>query len=620
MYAGTSYTLSDAFTGGTWSSSMPAYATIGSASGIVSGVAAGTTTITYSVGSGCTATTVVTVNPLPSAITGAASVCAGVSVSESDGGGGGWSTGSGNITVGSSTGMVTGVSGGTAIVTYTLPTGCIATKTITVNASPGAITGPVSVCVGAGVSESESGSGGAWSSSSGATATIGSTGSLLGVAAGTATISYTYSGTGCYATKPITVNALPATFTVSGGGSFCAGGAGLHVGLSGSVIGTSYQLFRGTTAGTILTGTGAALDFGPQTVAGTYTVVATSSAGCSRTMSGSATIVVNPLPAPISGPTAVCRGSTITESDAGGGVWSAGGGAVSVGSASGVVSGVAIGSGIITYTLPTGCATTTTVNVSAGPSAIGGAGSVCAGATATLTDSISGGLWSSSTGTAAIGWLSGVVTGVSAGTTTITYSLGLGCTVTKAMTINASPAAITGPVSVCVGASVSESESGSGGAWSSTPAAVATIGSTGSLLGVSAGVATIDYTAAGCAAVKMVTVNPTPGAITGPVSVCVGAGVSESDGAAGGVWNTTSALITIGSATGNITGIMAGTAAITYAIGSCTAMRTITVNAVPVITGATGICTGSTSTLSASISGGVWGAAGVLCQWGQQQA
>ncbi|MBM3915346.1 MAG: hypothetical protein FJ348_04805 [Sphingomonadales bacterium] len=55
------FTVTGATSGGTgtWSSSDPAVATIGSSSGIVSGVAAGTTTITYSLFAGgitCTTT------------------------------------------------------------------------------------------------------------------------------------------------------------------------------------------------------------------------------------------------------------------------------------------------------------------------------------------------------------------------------------------------------------------------------------------------------------------------------------------------------------------------------------------------------------------------------------
>ena len=60
----------------------------------------------------------------------------------------------------------------------------------------------------------------------------------------------------------------------------------------------NYQLYRGATAvGSPVAGTNAAISFGNQTVAGTYTVVATNaSTNCSRSMSGSTTITTIPRP------------------------------------------------------------------------------------------------------------------------------------------------------------------------------------------------------------------------------------------------------------------------------------------------------------------------------------
>ena len=88
----------------------------------------------------------------------------------------------------------------------------------------------------------------------------------------------------------------PAAFAVTGGGSYCEGGAGVAVGLADSETGVTYTLVRGTTDLTpTVAGTGAVISFGNQTVAGVYTVRGTN-AGGSTTMTGNATIVVNPLP------------------------------------------------------------------------------------------------------------------------------------------------------------------------------------------------------------------------------------------------------------------------------------------------------------------------------------
>jgi hypothetical protein len=82
-------------------------------------------------------------------------------------------------------------------------------------------------------------------------------------------------------------------YTVNGGGSYCAGGIGVAVGLANSQSGVNYQLYRGASpVGSVVSGTGAAISFGNQTVAGTYTVKATNG-GCTRDMTGSAVVTVN---------------------------------------------------------------------------------------------------------------------------------------------------------------------------------------------------------------------------------------------------------------------------------------------------------------------------------------
>ncbi len=96
------------------------------------------------------------------------------------------------------------------------------------------------------------------------------------------------------------VNPLPNQFTVTGGGSYCEGGVGMPVLLSGSQVGKSYQLYVGAGAtGTPRAGTGTVINFGPQTTAGTYTVVATDDVtDCIKTMTGSANISIIPYVTP----------------------------------------------------------------------------------------------------------------------------------------------------------------------------------------------------------------------------------------------------------------------------------------------------------------------------------
>jgi hypothetical protein len=153
------------------------------------------------------------------------------------------------------------------------------------------------------------------------------------------------STTGCDGlpvTLNIIVDPLPTPFNVTGTGGYCIGGVGLPVGLSDSEIGVNYQLqLGGVNSGAVVPGTGESISFGNKTVAGTYTVIATSSleTACTINMTGSAIISINPLPVPtVSGLNAIQTNlSTVYSTEAGmsayvwtvsaGGTITAGGGA-----------------------------------------------------------------------------------------------------------------------------------------------------------------------------------------------------------------------------------------------------------------------------------------------------
>ncbi|MRR20445.1 hypothetical protein EG827_09680, partial [bacterium] len=91
------------------------------------------------------------------------------------------------------------------------------------------------------------------------------------------------------------LNAAPVAFTVTGGGTYCESAGGLPVGLSGSEVGVTYTLSRGgAELAPTVAGTGNAITFGNQT-AGIYTVAGTN-AGGTTAMTGSAEIIMTPLP------------------------------------------------------------------------------------------------------------------------------------------------------------------------------------------------------------------------------------------------------------------------------------------------------------------------------------
>ena len=310
---GGTITLADATPGGTWSSSNPSILAITSG-GVATGFIPGVAVITYDV-SGVDATVSVTVDPAPAPITGSSSLCLGSTTTLVASGGGVWSSSTTGIaTIGSATGIATGIAVGVTTITYSLGTGCSATKAVTVIATPAPITGSSTICAGGTDVLGDVTTGGTWSSTSSTIVTIGAgTGVAVGIAAGVTTISYA-SSTGCFTTMTVTVEPTPTAYAMTGGGPYCSGTSGVHLGLTFSTVGTSYQLYDGSTpVGASVAGSSSAIDFGLFTTAGTYTVEATSSSTtCNATMTGSETISISPLPAiyNVAGGGAYCTGGT----------------------------------------------------------------------------------------------------------------------------------------------------------------------------------------------------------------------------------------------------------------------------------------------------------------------
>ncbi len=664
--AGSNITLNDATSGGVWSSGNTATATIAPGTGIVTGVAAGVVNMTYTLGAGCTASYTITVNPVPNissfTSTVATSLCVGVgsvvTIASSSLGAGtftvtynlsganavtgatatltmGATTGTFNIPLGSliatgsTTVTITGISNALTCTSVPLSNN---TSTFTVYPLPTVytVTGGGGYCVGGTGSHvflSNSTGGINYQLWLGAT-TVGTplAGTFAGLdfgaitTVGTYTVTATNATTGCGSnmsgSATIFTNPLPTnTFTVTGGGPYCAGGSGVAVGLSSSQTGVSYQLYvSGVSTGSPVVGSGAAITFGSQTTAGVYTVIGTNTTTlCQSTMSGSQTVVINPLPASITGTMFLCPGTTTTLANTStGGTWTTSTpGVATVGASTGVVTGVAFGTANIIYTLPTGCSISATVTVNPNPAAISGLTTVCAGSAITLADATGGGNWSSSNALiATVGVSSGIVNGIAAGTPTITYTLTTGCFATFNITVNPTPVAITGPASVCVGLTITAIDLTAGGVWTSSTPTVATIGGgTGIVTGVLAGITNLTYTLpAGCNVTESFTVNPTPAAVTGTATVCVGLTTTLADATTGGTWTSSNTAIATISAGGVVTGVAAGTVSITYTLpAGCFTTYTVTVNPVAAaITGTNNVCVGLTTTLANTVTGGTW--------------
>ncbi|PQJ10923.1 hypothetical protein CJD36_013210 [Flavipsychrobacter stenotrophus] len=340
-------TLSASPSGGTWMANPSTVVSIDPVSGGLSGVSNGTANITYTGTNGCKTSSSTSIVMPPSATitpsTGSFHICPSLSTTLSNAiTGGTWSASGSNVTINSTTGMVTGVSLGTSDITYSNTCGS-ATTTIYVDAPPPPITGTFSTCVNASVILHNAAVGGVWSSNDNSVAlTAAGFGSVTGVGAGTLTITYT-DVTGCVAITPFTVNPIPAPIT--GTASVCPG---FTTTLSDTSTGATWSVADTNIAKLIAPGIVKGINASTTTITYTYT-----STGCYRTTP----FTVNPLPVAITGNGAFCALTSDTLHNLSlGGTWSSGTPAVAViNSATGIVTGVAGGIASITYTLPTGC-------------------------------------------------------------------------------------------------------------------------------------------------------------------------------------------------------------------------------------------------------------------------
>jgi uncharacterized protein YjdB len=623
--------LSSTTTGGAWTSDNLSTATVDGTTGIVTGVAAGTATISYDV-AGDIATTIVTVSLSVSAgtITGSSTVCLGSTTQLTDvTSNGTWSSSNNLIATVGSTGIVNGLVAGSATIYYSVTNGCgtaTAPHLITVNAgtgSAGSIIGTALVCIGSTTALTDAVTGGTWSSVTPAVATIGATGIVTAVSSGTSVISYSVlnsCGTITAATRIVTVNTLASAGTITGTPTMCSGAT---TALTDVVAGGTWNSAAPTIASVGSTGIVTGIAGGTTTIS--YNI--TNSCGAVSRATQVVTVTAIPSGGTITGTTSICTGSSVTLNDvSGGGVWISLSPAVAtVGSSSGLVTGVSTGTATISYTVTNSCGSAhATVNVTvsgSSPGIITGATTVCTGATTALTDPVTGGTWSSGTpGVANVG-ATGIVTGVSIGTTTISYSINNGCGIVRAtaiVTVNSSSAGtISGTATLCSGATVALTDAINGGTWSSGNATVATVDPTGIVTGVTNGTAMISYIVTNSCGTGHATFVVNVGvasvpAISGAANVVTGASIALTDATPGGTWTANNGNATV-TGSGVVTGLTAGSVIISYSIatscGSATAVKVITISnaSVSAITAYYFyVCVGATADLFDGTAGGIW--------------
>lgn len=532
-------------------------------------------------------------------ITGINSICLGASATLSaTPSGGAWSSSNGAI-VSVAGGYITGVSAGTAIISYSVVSGCtstVDTQSIIVIAPPAAaISGGYNLCAGSNMTFTATPGSGSWSSSNPAVATINiGTGTAGGVSVGNSIISYTATSACGSATdtQMLTVIPLPSAGTVSGPASLCVGSSGIFASTAGGGLWTSSS----PSVASVNSSSGSSGGFSAGSSIISYTV---SNACGSAVDTQLVTVIPLPSAGTIYGPAFLCPGSTGTfTSGVFGGTWTSSNPSVAtVNSSSGLSGGIVTGASIISYTVSNACGSATDtqlLSVSTIPyaGAIAGPTSVCVGTAISFIGVLSGGTWSSSNPSVAT-VASGLSGGVSGGTAIISYTLTNSCgtaTDTQMITVLPLPAGgnITGPLRVCIGAEITLSNSSSGGTWSSLSPSVATVGSlSGVVGGVSVGTSLISYSVSNIcgtsADTQTITVLPLPDAgaiVSSGAFVCLGSSISVSDGIPGGGWSSGTPAVATVDGSGIITPVSAGTTTIIYTItddNGCTNQATLLV-------------------------------------------
>jgi gliding motility-associated-like protein len=596
-----------------------------------------TYTITGSDGSGCSATRTITVNVLPSPTmtsANAVTICSGdavnLSLTSDLTSTYSWVAANNANVTGESTTAQTGspinntltvTSNAVETVTYSVtPTstanscpGPVQTVTVTVNPRPtiSTMSNINTACINTAVTVPSftvlpTGTTVNWSNNNSAIGGLGASGtgnigSFTPTSPGVATISANATVGTCTMTPvtfSITVNALPnvtATSTTA-----CSG-------QSASITASGANTYSWNTGPTTAT-----LTINPATTTTTYTVTGTNTVTtCTNTATGTITITPGPvMTSPNTGVT--CSGANanfpLTSNIAGSTYsWIATSNTNVTGESTTAQAGAIIGDILtntsaadqdVIYTVtPTngscaGTPQTVTITVSVNP-AITGTPSACLGATSQLTGFGNPAItnpWTSSNIAIATVSSSGLVTSVSVGSTTITYTDDNGCFQTITFVVLPSPT-ITGTLSACVGATSQLTGSGSAAAtnpWVSASTSVATISSSGLVSAVASGNTTITYTnSSGCQATATFTVNPLP-TITGTLSACVGV-TSALNGsgtpAASNPWQSSNTAVATITSAGIVSSVSSGNSTITFTTNNgCSSTATFTVNPTPSIT------------------------------------
>lgn len=443
--------LSNAITGGSWSSSNPAIANV-DANGVVLGVSGGTATINYTLSGACAnvITKSITVNPAPpiAPIAGKTAVCQRDTIRLSSSvTGGSWSHLQPSIASLSSNGVLQGILPGTDTVLYVTVNsfGCRDTVrsivTIDSLALIAPITGPSGVCQYGSISLSNATPGGTWSTDRN-NISISQTGVVTGLKIGTDSAKYTIYGTGgCFSrvVKLVSVYNLPGTDTISGKFGLCKNDS---ITLSCPSWGGIWFNAQPSVGAISNSGVYSGSRVGCDTVF--YTTV--SSHGCRDTVSHPITVDSLPAIAPITGPSSVCLNEIfVMDNITPNGKWRSSSSWTHINfvSALGYVKGLSVGTDTVSYSVTSagGCRNEVVHVVTVNPlpvvTPVTGPALICVDAPANLTVSTPGGIWSSSDTDVLKAGVGGAVLPVAGGTAKAIYTVtdSNGCSDTSNLTL-----------------------------------------------------------------------------------------------------------------------------------------------------------------------------------------
>lgn len=439
-------------------------------------------------------------------------------------------------------------------------------------------------------------SGGAWSTNNPGVATVDSNGRLLALSPGYADITYTVTdATGCNATAITTlpVYALPDVIATAGSQAVCpADTVVLSVTASNTPAPYTFKWSVLPAAASIITDDQAQQTTAVPASPGSsyvYIAVATDARGCTASAMTD-TVNVYTLPeATISYTADLCKTGTATVMQTGtaGGIYTGTSG-LSIDAATGEIDLKNSTAGIheVTYTFTNGqCPniTTTTLTIHDLPvlPAITGPADVCQGEQLLLQNAVTGGTWSNDDQLVATIGADGMLYGLTAGTTLVTYRVtdGYGCedSIYTTVAVNPLPQATIAYAKqiFCVVGTADVTITGAAGGTYSAAAGLSINTNTGTidLVNSQPGTYTITYHFSDGRCSNSTTTSltveglPVIAAVTGKSMVCIDPlGADLSSLTKGGVWSSSDEKILQVNATGHITGVAPGTANVIYEV------------------------------------------------------